>query len=101
MPGAVICCGGGAPGLGNVSGEFGVCCGSCPGCIIGGIVPAFGGIPGNWLLTGPPGCGIGTLIGSSLSSMGCGGRWKFGGGAELTAAVADGARLVGMIVTRS
>jgi hypothetical protein len=100
MPG-VVCCGGGAPGRGKVSGDVGVCC--------GGIVPGLGGIPGNWPLTGLPWgnwpftglpCGgITTLIGSSLSSIGCGGRWK-GAGTELLT-VAAGARLVGMMVTRS
>ena len=86
-----------APGRGDVSGAWGA-----PGCICGGIKPGCGGMPGYWLTTGlgGGGGGIATLIGSSLSSMACGGRWKVGIGAML-AAVAAGARLVGMIVTRS
>src|SRR5438128_2607289 len=78
-----------APGRGEVNGACGP-----PGCICGGIMPG-----GNWPAAGLPGGGIATLIGSSESSIGWGGRWKVGG--IMLLAVAAGARLVAMIVTRS
>src|SRR6516165_8120868 len=93
------------PGRGDVWGAVGMPgCGCIPG-ICGGCAPfgatvGVGGIPGYWLTTGFCSGWFGmTLIGSSLSSIGCGGRWNVGGGAAL--ATAAGAWLVAMIVMRS
>ena len=90
-PGGSCGCGN-APGRGDVSG---------PGCVAVGGTFGCGGMPGNGAVTGFAGCdGICTLIGSSPSSTGCGGRWNVGtGGAAL--AVAAGARLVARMVMRS
>ena len=99
-------------GFGIPAGTAGVCtapgrdwvtgvCGA-PGCACGGIMPGGycpGNCPGNCPAAGLPCGGIATLIGSSASSIGCGGRWKVGG--IMLLAVAAGARLVAMIVTRS
>src|SRR5215203_315357 len=85
-----------APGRGDVSGPG---CAAVPSALPGVYC---GGIPGNCVVTGFGGAcgGIVTLIGSSPSSVGCGGRWNGGGGGAALALTA-GARLVAMIVTRS
>src|SRR5688572_33265082 len=89
---------GSAPGRGAVIGPG--CDWVCGTLALGAPGTPCGGMPGNCPTTGLfCGGGIATLIGSSSTSTGTGGRWNVGGAMLL--AVAAGGRLVGMIVTRS